>query len=92
VKRLAVGWQQYQVVLKTGQVAPTSQARLVLTTDRPGTFWLNLISLFPPTWKDRPNGLRPDLMQMMVDMKPQFLRFPGGNYLEGNTMNCPQVT
>ncbi|MEZ0326504.1 MAG: alpha-L-arabinofuranosidase C-terminal domain-containing protein, partial [Fimbriimonas sp.] len=35
--------------------------------------------------KNRPNGLRPNLMQMLVDMKPKFLRFPGGNYLEGNT-------
>ncbi len=58
----------------------------MIATNRPGTFWLNLVSLFPPTLKNRPNGLRPDLMQMMVDMKPKFLRFPGGNYLEGNTI------
>ena len=48
--------------------------------------WLGLVSLFPPTWNDRPNGLRPDLMQMLVDLKPKFLRFPGGNYLEGDTV------
>ena len=54
--------------------------------DQPGTVWLGLVSLFPPTWKDRPNGLRPDLMQMLVDLKPAFLRFPGGNYLEGDTI------
>ena len=86
VKRLSADWKQYQLTLKTGKVAATTQARLVLATDRRGTFWLNLVSLFPPTFKNRPNGLRPDLMQMMADMKPQFLRFPGGNYLEGNTI------
>ena len=52
--------------------------------DRPGTVWFSLVSLFPPTFKNQPNGFRPDLMQMMVDMKPKFLRFPGGNYLEGD--------
>jgi alpha-N-arabinofuranosidase len=41
------------------------------------------VSLFPPTYKNRPNGLRPDIMQLLADMKPSFLRFPGGNYLEG---------
>ena len=34
----------------------------------------------------RPNGTRPDIMQLLADMQPKFLRFPGGNYLEGNTI------
>ena len=55
--------------------------------DQPGTVWLGLVSLFPPTWNDRPNGMRKDLMQMLVDMNPKFLRFPGGNYLEGQTVD-----
>ena len=33
-----------------------------------------------------PNGFRPDIMQLLAGMKPAFLRFPGGNYLEGNTL------
>ncbi|MEO7101064.1 MAG: alpha-L-arabinofuranosidase C-terminal domain-containing protein [Luteolibacter sp.] len=78
-------WKSYDVVLTTGKVTATTKARLSLTVDKPGTVWLGLVSLFPPTWKDRPNGLRPDLMQMLVDLKPAFLRFPGGNYLEGET-------
>lgn len=84
--RVSGGWREYRVTLKTGDVAPTSKARLALRLDRPGTVWLSLVSLFPPTWKDRPNGLRRDLMQMLVDLKPAFLRFPGGNYLEGQTI------
>jgi alpha-N-arabinofuranosidase len=87
VPRLSGEWRQYTVTLKTDKGAPsTTDARFALTVDRPGTVWLSLVSLFPPTWKDRPNGLRRDLMQMLVDLKPGFLRFPGGNYLEGGTI------
>jgi alpha-N-arabinofuranosidase len=72
------------LTLQTGNVAPTSKARYVLTMDRSGKIWFSLVSLFPPTFKDQPNGFRRDLMQMLVDMKPKFLRFPGGNYLQGD--------
>ena len=82
--RLTKDWQRIELVLKTGDVAPTAKARYVIRLDRPGTAWFSLVSLFPPTWNDRPNGLRKDIMQMLVDLKPKFLRFPGGNYLEGN--------
>jgi alpha-N-arabinofuranosidase len=86
VPRLTPNWQRYEVTLTTGKVAPTTKARFALTVNHPGTVWLGLVSLFPPTWKDRPNGLRPDLMKMLVDLKPAFLRFPGGNFLEGDTI------
>jgi alpha-L-arabinofuranosidase len=86
VPRLTSDWREYTATLKTGSVTPTTRARYALTVEHPGTVWLSLVSLFPPTWKDRPNGLRRDLMQMLVDLKPGFLRFPGGNYLEGNTI------
>lgn len=86
VRQVKGDWRAYSVTLKTGKAAPTAQTRFSLTVDRPAKLWLNLVSLFPPTWKNRPNGLRPDLMQMLVDLKPAFLRFPGGNYLEGNTI------
>ncbi|MBI2513307.1 MAG: alpha-N-arabinofuranosidase [Opitutae bacterium] len=84
VERLSADWQRLEVVLKTGDIAPTAHARYVVCLDRPGTAWFSLVSLFPPTWNDRPNGLRRDIMQMLVDLKPKFLRFPGGNYLEGD--------
>jgi alpha-L-arabinofuranosidase len=87
VSRLASEWQRYEVTLKTGGVTPTADARLVLSVNHAGTVWFDLVSLFPPTWNDRPNGLRKDLMQMLVNMKPAFLRFPGGNYLEGDTID-----
>ena len=42
-----------------------------------------LVSLFPPAYHDRPNGNRSDIMEKLSAMHPPFLRFPGGNYLEG---------
>jgi alpha-N-arabinofuranosidase len=88
VRRLSSDWQAHEVTLKTKRgLTPTTDAQLVITSPAPGTFWLGFVSLFPPTWNDRPNGLRRDLMQMLVDLKPKFLRFPGGNYLEGETID-----
>jgi alpha-N-arabinofuranosidase len=86
ISGLAADWKKYEVTLKTGRVAPTAKAHFAVTLDRPGTIWLGFVSLFPPTWGDQPNGFRPDLMQMLVDLHPKFLRCPGGNYLEGDTV------
>lgn len=84
VPTLSSEWKQYNLVLKTGNIAASSENHLFLTVQHPGTIWLDLISLFPPTYHNRPNGNRIDLMQKMAGMKPAFLRFPGGNYLEGD--------
>jgi alpha-L-arabinofuranosidase len=84
VSGLTQAWKQYEVTLSTANVAPTAKTRFVVTRDRPGTIWLGLVSLFPPTYKNQANGFRPDLLQMLIDMQPKFLRFPGGNYLEGD--------
>jgi len=84
VTGLTQAWKQYEVTLSTANVTPTVNARFVLTVERPGTIWFSLVSLFPPTYKNQVNGFRPDLLQMLIDMRPKFLRFPGGNYLEGD--------
>jgi alpha-N-arabinofuranosidase len=84
VTGLTATFRQYELTLQTGALTPTAKARYVIAVDRPGTVWLSLVSLFPPTFRNQANGFRPDLMQMLVDMKPKFLRFPGGNYLEGD--------
>lgn len=78
-------WKQYTTTLTTSENVPASdQTKFVITTKSNGTYWFNLVSLFAPTFNNRPNGNRPDIMKMLVDMKPSFLRFPGGNYLEGD--------
>ncbi len=80
-------WKKYDLTLTISKVDPTANARLVISAAGKGTLWLNLVSLFPPTFNNRPNGNRVDLMQMMGDLHPTFLRLPGGNYLEGNAIN-----
>jgi len=84
VSGVTPAWKPYEVTLTTAALMPTAKARFVLTVDRPGTIWFGLVSLFPPTYKNQANGFRPDLLQMLIDMRPKFLRFPGGNYLEGD--------
>ena len=49
-----------------------------------GTLDLDMVSLFPgDTWKNRPGGMRADMIQMLAEMKPGFIRFPGGCIVEG---------
>ena len=87
VSKISGEWKQYTVTLTTGKsVAPSVTNRFVIAATKPGTVWLTMVSLFPPTWNNRPNGLRPDIMQLLSDMKPATLRFPGGNYVEGKTV------
>lgn len=77
-------WKKFETTLVTPSgVAVTKDARLVLRAAGPTT-WFNLVSLFPPTFGNQPNGFRPDLLQLLINMKPAFLRLPGGNYLEGD--------
>jgi alpha-N-arabinofuranosidase len=88
ISGISTTWNRYKVGLQTPvNITPTSHARFAITTDRPAKMWLDLVCLFPPTWKNQPNGLRRDLMQMLVDLHPRFLRFPGGAYLEGATLD-----
>ena len=77
-------WSRYDYTLTTGELKASSANHLRLTVAKPGTLSLQLVSLFPPTYKDRANGNRPDLMERMAAMHPKFLRLPGGNYLEGD--------
>jgi len=87
VRRISPGWKKYSVSLKTKNVEPSKDNVLEITTTSPGTIWFQQVSLFPSTYDKRPNGLRPDIMELLAAMHPQFLRFPGGNYLEGNTIS-----
>ena len=87
VNAVGSNWQKYKAVLTTGRtITPSATNRFVISVQQPGTFWFNLVSLFPPTYHNRPNGNRIDLMQLLADLNPKFLRFPGGNYVEGNSM------
>jgi alpha-N-arabinofuranosidase len=85
-------WKCYHVTMKTGDVKPTADTRFVISADSKGSVNFNQVSLFPPVFKqrigaalgDRPvTGFRVDIMELLNDMNPAYLRFPGGNYIEG---------
>jgi alpha-N-arabinofuranosidase len=78
-------WKRYEYKLTTGAISPSTANHLEFTLNHPGTIWLQLVSLMQPTFNNRPNGNRIDLMERMAAMHPKFLRLPGGNYLEGMT-------
>jgi alpha-N-arabinofuranosidase len=80
-------WKKYNFTLASGKLEPSANNHLLLTVGHAGKLWIDMISLMPPTYKNRENGNRPDLMEMMAGMHPTFLRLPGGNYLEGDLID-----
>jgi alpha-L-arabinofuranosidase len=85
VPEVGPDWKRHTLTLTSRATDP--HARLVITGGKAGTFWLDVVSLFPQsTWKNRPNGLRPDLAEMLAGLKPSFVRFPGGCWVEGDRM------
>lgn len=78
-------WQKFEGVL-TG-LRTDSKARLVIEAGAKGTIWLDFVSLFPAkTWKNRPNGLRADIAEMISGLHPGFVRFPGGCVVEAGSI------
>ncbi len=75
-------WRNYTASFVATATEP--KARLVLWFEGEGVVDLDMVSLFPcDTWKNRTGGLRKDLVQLLADLKPGFLRFPGGCIVEG---------
>ena len=74
-------WTKYTATMTA--TASDPRARFALVFDGEGTLQLDMVSLFPPTFKNRENGMRPDLASMLYQMRPKFMRFPGGCFVEG---------
>ena len=95
VPKISPKWQKYEVTLTVSNfpaspaaaTLPLKNNRLVITTAKPGTIWFEQVSMFGPTYKNRPNGNRIDLSELLAAARPRFLRFPGGNYVEGDYFN-----
>ncbi|MGC8782855.1 MAG: alpha-L-arabinofuranosidase C-terminal domain-containing protein [Armatimonadota bacterium] len=86
VRNIGREWKRFVATLTSR--ATDARARLVITATSPGVLWLDMVSLMPvDTFKGRPNGLRKDLAQMLAELKPSFLRFPGGCFVEGDRMS-----
>lgn len=79
-------WKQQKSVLVPN--ADATKAKLCIEPLQTGTLSIDFVSLFPQdTFKGRKNGLRKDLAQILADMKPQFIRFPGGCASHGQGMD-----
>ncbi|HWY31106.1 MAG TPA: alpha-L-arabinofuranosidase C-terminal domain-containing protein, partial [Candidatus Acidoferrum sp.] len=79
-------WQKLSGVLHPNDT--DAKAKLYVLLDGKGAVDIDFISLFPEhTWKNRPGGLRADMVQALADLHPGFLRFPGGCIVEGSELN-----
>jgi alpha-N-arabinofuranosidase len=78
-------WKRYETTVRPS--ATNARAQLQIMAHSPGEIDIDMVSLYPKdTWKNRPNGLRRDLVQLLADMKPGFIRFPGGCIVEGRRL------
>jgi alpha-L-arabinofuranosidase len=79
-------WKKYSASLTTTDT--TQKGKLNLIFEGEGVIDIDIVSLFPhDTWKNRPGGLRNDLVQKIADLKPGFIRFPGGCIVEGKDLS-----
>lgn len=86
IKSSSNDWKKQEIVLTSN--ATIADARLEIVPQFTGSVALDMISLFPQkTFKGRRNGLREDLAQVIADMHPRFIRFPGGCVVHGNGLH-----
>lgn len=77
----AGSWKKYtSEIIATGNCG---QGYFAIKGSQSGTIYLDCVSLFPPTFKGRENGMRIDLAEKLAALHPKFMRFPGGCYIEG---------
>ena len=81
-QKLKKGWQKVEAAIVAEASDP--QAVFHLQFEQPSSVLLDVVSLFPPTYKGRANGCRIDLAEKLEALHPAFMRFPGGCYVEGN--------
>ncbi|GAA4748235.1 alpha-L-arabinofuranosidase C-terminal domain-containing protein [Flavisolibacter ginsenosidimutans] len=85
IANFAGDWKPYAASFTTTDTA--FKGRVNLWFEGNGVVEVDRLSLFPKnTWRNRPNGMRSDLVQLLYDMKPGFIRFPGGCIVEGRDL------
>lgn len=78
-------WATYKISISSTDSAQRGKLNLIF--EGAGVMDIDMVSLFPKdTWKQRPGGLRKDLVQKIADLKPGFIRFPGGCIVEGRDL------
>lgn len=82
VQDISAKWKKYSLSLLA--MNNTRQGRLFFHPCSAGTIWLDMVSMFPGnTWDHGKSVFRADIMQNLVDYKPEFIRFPGGCIVHG---------
>jgi alpha-L-arabinofuranosidase len=77
ISGLTTAWGRFSGILQSRATDPA--AHLTISTKRSGTFWINMVSL-----RYGKDIFRADLLKKISDLKPGFMRFPGGTYVQGN--------
>jgi alpha-L-arabinofuranosidase len=86
--RPTTAWQHFTCVLTTsGPAKPSGDNRFVIYASTPGDVYFDVVTVMPPTWKNRPNGLRLDLAEKLVALKFKYIQFPGGCTAESAGMD-----
>ncbi len=81
-------WKKYEAGIVARRIVEKGSLRVWFSGT--GVIDFDMVSLFPEdTWMNRPGGLRADLVQLLADLKPGFLRFPGGCIVEGFDLSVP---
>jgi len=79
-------WKKYECSFMSEQT--DNMGRLSLTVNQADTIWFDVVSVFPEkTYNHQRNGLRADMMEKMADLKPAFIRFPGGAIVGGMNLD-----
>ncbi len=85
IENFSNAWKKYSSSITTTDTAQKGKLNLIF--EGSGVIDIDIVSLFPhDTWKNRPGGLRNDLVQKIADLKPGFIRFPGGCIVEGKDL------
>jgi alpha-L-arabinofuranosidase len=86
--KLSLNWQHFSCdLVTTGISKVTGDNRFVIYATSTGDVFIDVVTVMPPTWKDRPNGLRPDLAEKMAGLKLRYIQFPGGCTAESAHMD-----
>lgn len=84
IKAIGSEWDYQSLDLTAAASDP--KARLQISGSGSGNLCLDMVSLLPQkTWKN--HGLRPDLAEAVHALQPSLYRFPGGCWVEGETID-----
>lgn len=85
ITQTPLNWSKVEAIVTAGETVQHGKVNVIFKGE--GQIDIDLISLFPQdTWMGRKGGLRKDLVQLLADLKPGFVRFPGGCIVEGRTL------